>query len=173
MQTITVEKEQTLKANVQKSLSTMFNRYKNPRCHEIARFLEKDLCEMGYSDTVVRDGSVEYTIDFLRRDTIDYLREKGNEQAANVLEEEKIKLKCAEGRTPRIRHSWLEVENIVVDYHNYLEASKDLSLEGLLIVKRKHELNGAFYYVDGRAFKIFGMTFIYYLFPLDLVKIRI
>jgi len=171
MQTITVEKEQALKANVQKSLSAMFDRYESPRCHEIARVLEKDLREMGYSDAVVRDGSVEYTIDFLRRDTIDYLREKGNEQAANVLEEGT--LKCAEERTPRIRHSWLEVGNTVVDYHNYLEASKDLSFEGLLIVKRKHELDGAFYYIDGRAFKIFGMTFVYYLFPPRLVKIQI
>ena len=141
------------------------------RCYEIARLLSERLRVLGYEDVRVQTGKVQYNRGFLGNHFLEGF-EGLDDTISDALREE-ARLNPQTGKTPRIFHSWVEVGDMVVDYHNTLDASRNHKCTGVLIVKHRDELNGnARYWTNGGEVNLFGRTFIY-TYPLVFTGLRI
>ncbi|OGE42335.1 hypothetical protein A3B45_02175 [Candidatus Daviesbacteria bacterium RIFCSPLOWO2_01_FULL_39_12] len=127
----------------------------NYRCHEYARRIGDFLkIAPGYTNLTVNDGTVVYQASFLRKSwpTSDTLID-------------------IHGR--KLRHSWLEVDDVVVDFHVYLAFTLDSGRRNALFVHRKDDVVGHVAYLkNGWEVKILGRPFIYYS-PRDFTRLRL
>jgi len=128
------------------------------RCYEFSRSLREELIPRGYG-AVVKDGIVQYAANFF----VERLIERAKQQqeygdwALDAEKKYREKVRANENKKIRGFHSWLEVEDTVVDYHIFADRPSDL-----LIVGRKDDLHEKALYVPiGGEINIFGRTFIY------------
>ncbi len=118
------------------------NRHSNYRCHEVARLVRNKLKLLGMN-VKVKDGVVGYDVFSLVEEHIKDFFE----------DEEEIPEKIPREKTERklwLFHSWCEVidsqgDLIVIDWHNSLELSRELTLGEVLIVEYKKNLLHNYY----------------------------
>lgn len=136
----------------------------NYRCHEVARVVKNKLELLGMN-VKVKDGVVGYDVPFLAQEHIkDFLEE----------DEEEIVREEAKGKL-WLFHSWCEVVDsqndlIVIDWHNSLELSRELTLGEVLIVEYKKNLPHNYY---RRGITIGKWIISTVKFPLYFTKLRI
>ena len=129
------------------------------RCYEIARLLGNALTEQGYEDVSVKTGKAQYDVAFLDECFINCIQSDGF--MLDVIKKE-IEFNPPKGKTRPILHSWVDMGEIVVDYHHSIDRPPSSSYESLLFIKRKDELAGKASYLQcGKEFSIFGKTLIY------------
>ena len=139
------------------------------RCHEFARILAHNLGKRGYPEVKVNDGLVTYDVQFLKEVSLGKLAKEDNIMAEWL---ESIRKRKGPKSFLSVVHSWCELEDFVVDYHCSLKITPNYISEGLLIVKKKEDLEGkACYDPLGKEFSLFGRTFVY--IPLRIIKLRI
>ena len=129
------------------------------RCYEFSRLLRDELVHHGY-DAVVKDGIVQYAVNFFTEKVIERAKQQQKYQDWALNAEEKYRKKIPDNEKKKmiIFHSWLKVEDTVVDYHHVFAGTPF----DLLIVSRKDELHGKALYVPiGGEINILGRTFIY------------
>jgi hypothetical protein len=150
-----------LESLVNESLQRIYNNpdFNRRRCHEIARFLKTDL-EKHLSDVRIVDGKVIYNAEYA------YLR---------FVEKYFPELVGEADITPKKRevcylHSWLEVGDLMVDYHIVLKLSPDIVLENFLMVESRQSLGKiARYEPPG---KLLGRSWLY-IPPLYFTRLRL
>ena len=145
------------------------------RCHEIARLLAAKLVKEGFPDIQVKDGLVRYKTVFLYECMLKDLGKPEDDLIEAVVEETKAaKQKTNPNEfTAPIRHSWLELGDLVIDHQNVLEISAAESLHNFFLVERKFLLKGEVSYTPkGKNFSVFNNT-ILYIPPFYFTKIRI
>ncbi len=160
---------ETLREDADGSLSKIYRLpdSKRYRCHEVARLLKDYLEKQGYEDLIVKDGIVEYSPKFL----VEKYFQKDSE-LTYLLEEQALEEDQNKKSTGKIIHSWIEQEDIVIDYHPILEISQDISAKEALIVEEKKKLAGKAYYNPcGKEFEIFGKGFIW-VYPFNFIKLE-
>lgn len=158
--------KQNLEREVELALYTIFElpMFKRTRCHEIARLLRRELSR-SHDGIRLMDGLVSYDVDFLLEnypDTINADREA-----------EPLTRTQTNRWTGRLQHSWLEIGEMVIDYHHVIKATPHHEFEQLLIVDSKPNLNGKVGYLPiGIEFSVFGNTFVY-IPHRTLVRLRV
>lgn len=142
---------------------------KNFRCHEAARKIGNQLRLLGVN-VDIKDGVAAYNPSSLFKDflsSVDFFEGLPEEAKRELLgRETKKKI--------RVFHSWCEVTDnqddiIVVDWHAFLQVSRDESLERVLIVERKKNLPHSY---NPTGVKI-GNWIVLKRFPPYAIKLRI
>jgi len=119
---------------------------KNFRCHEAARKIGNQL-RLLRVNVAIKDGVVVYNPSSLLKDffssNMDFFEGLPGEAKRELLERETKK-------KIRVFHSWCEVTDnqddiIVVDWHAFLEVSRDESWERILIIERKKNLPHSYF----------------------------
>ena len=157
------------------------------RCYEVARLLRDELIKEGYFGMVVKDGLVDYDVEFYLSNLIRGTGNaklpsgvhaqalgKGKNDSLDVLLS-RLKIQShlnLRGVRKITEHSWCEFYGIVVDYHTIFEPIPNLILEDPLMVLEKdavrHKVD---YNPNGREFSILGLPFVY--IPPWIRKLRI
>ena len=142
---------------------------KNFRCHEAARKIGNQLRLLGV-DVDIKDGVVAYSSSSLLKDflsSMDFFEGLSEEAKRELIERDRKK-------KIRVFHSWCEVADnqddvIVVDWHAFLQVSRDESLERILIVERKKNLPHSYSPVGITI----GKWIILKMLPLYAIRLRL
>ncbi len=152
------------------SLNNILRKKGKFRCYEIARLFSVELDKKGLKNIIVKDGVVRYKKELLNEIAANYFTktEEGYEKDFYY----DLKSRDNTGFTRYIPHSWCEIDDFIIDHHNILRVSKNLTLTHTLIVEKKENLLGkALYDEIGKEFAVFNKKYLF-IPPIFIFKLR-